>query len=133
MKHDKKEDLLSIFTVSLALVACSLLIYMIRSPTVTGNVALDAFGKSTTIILIGLLILVGIAAIIGAITNIHALHKEKESHKKAIIEGRVVNHPELYEYISNAKQNGFKKHHIVNKLKENKWKEKEIKNHFNNN
>lgn len=137
MKHDKKEDLLSIFSVSLALIACAVLVYMLRTPVISGNVALDAFGQSTIIILISLLILIVIAVIIGAIVHVHNMHKEKESHKKAIAEGKELtvkhlNH-ELVDYIKRAKKNGFKKAQIIAKLKQNNWKDKEIKNYFSSN
>lgn len=133
MNEHKKEELLTLFTISLALIACSVLVYMARTPSISGNAALENFGHPTAIAMISLLILIGIAAVISAIIHVHNMHKETEKHKQAIGESKeiVVKHnPELADYISKARQYGFKKHHILKKLKENSWKEKEIKKHL---
>ncbi len=133
MKTDKKEDLLSLFTISLALIACSVLVYMLRTPAISGSVVIGEFTSATTITVIVLLILVGIATLISATLHTHKMHKETESHKKAITAEKAVFNPVLAEYIEKARKNGFDDEIILKRLKEDKWNEKEIKNHLSNN
>lgn len=128
----KKDELLTLFTISLALVACSVLVYMARTPSVSGNAALENLSYPAPIVVISMLILIGIAAVISAVIHIHNMHKETERHKHAIGKSKDLAsyNPELADYISKAKHRGFKKHHIFEKLKQNSWKEKEIKRHL---
>lgn len=129
MKHSKKEDLLSLFSISLALIACSVMIYMMRSPSISGNAVLQD-GSSSTIAIVSILILAGIAILIGAIIAVQKLKKETEQHKDALFEKQIVEQNpslELANYIIKAKQKGFTDEQILEKLKESKWSVKEIK------
>lgn len=132
MKHDKKDELLTLFSISLALVACSVLIYMIRDPSITSNVVLDGFDSTTTIIIVSLLILAGIVVVNGAIIAIHKLKKETEKHKRAIGESTNVEklNFDLANYVLKAKQSGFNDKQILEKLKKIGWNAKDIKKYL---
>ena len=131
MRHDKKEELLSLFIISLVLIAVSVLVYMIRTPSITGNIAL---GPSLTIGIISLLILISITVIIGAIITIHKLEKELKEHKKTLAQNKTVlfEHPniELVNYVMEARRQGFTDRHILKKLKQEGWNAKEVKRYL---
>lgn len=130
MKHSKKEELLNLFSISLALIACSVMVYMLRSPSISGNAVLQD-SSSTSIVVVSILILAGIAILIGAIIVINKLKKETEQHKAALFEKQIVEQNpslELASYIIKAKQAGFSDKQILDKLKKENWKEKEIRN-----
>ena len=127
MDHHKKEELLSLFVISLALVACSVLVYMSRSPSITGNVVLN--DSTTTVFVISLLILAGLAVVIGAIIAIHKIHKEMEGHKKVIAEEPVKNSDLTY-YINKAKKQGFSNEQIVARLNKEGWNKEDIKGYL---
>ena len=119
---DKKEDVLSIFTISLALIACTVLVYVSRTPILTGSAVLSNY--NTAVGIFYFLILICIVTVIGAIVTVKRLHKETEKHKEAI---KAYN---IKSYIGLAKYHGFSKKHVINKLKNEGWEEKEIKRHL---
>ena len=134
MKYDKKEELLALFSISLALVAAAVLMYMVRTPSLTGMVVLDDFSSSTTVAVVVVLILAALAILIGAIMSLLKLRKETDEHKEAIGESKttLVQNPnlELAQYVLNAKQKGFSDEQIISRLKKDNWKEKEIKKYL---
>lgn len=107
-----------LFGVSLALVAASALMYMVRTPSLTGTVVLG--NSSMAIGIISLLILVGIVLIISSMLMTHKLQKETDAHKSALVNT-------LGSYLSRAREEGFSEEQILERLKEQGWKEKEIK------
>lgn len=132
MHDSKKEELLKFFSISLAMIACSTMIYMLRTPSLTGSVVLEP-GTPTTIAVVTVLILAGLAVVLGAIAVVHKLKKELESHKN-IITGtgneRVSGSLDLASYVLKAKQKGFNSAQIVSKLKKLGWKEAEIRKYL---
>ena len=131
MKQSAKDDFLTFFSISLTVIAVSTMIYMARTPSLTGTVVLD--DSATTIGVIAILILAGIAVVIGAVIAIHKLKQELEEHKKAMPENKtqLVDNPnvELAEYVFKAKQAGFTDDQILNKLKDS-WNPKEVKKYL---
>lgn len=123
MSHDKKEDALVFFSITLTLVAASVLVYMVRDPTITGNVALEAGSVSTTGV-VSVLILATISLVVGAILSVHSLKKEIHEHKMALAPDNVD------EYIKKAKEKGFSDKEILERLEKSDWNEKEIKKHL---
>ncbi len=128
----KKEELLTLFVISLALVAASVLIYMWKSPEIIGNAELTNF--SILIAIISLLILVGIAVIIGAIITVHRLQNEVEKHKDAaaLTKSILAKHPNMniVNYVMTARMNNFSDEQIIKKLKEEGWEIKDIKKYL---
>jgi hypothetical protein len=128
MREDKKEELLSFFVIALALIACSTLVYMLRTPSLTGNVVLET-GSTTTIAIILILIVAGIMILIGSLMTIHRLQKEMEQHKKAIVEKSVLGESpdfDIAKYVVAAKEKGFTPEQITQRLTKMGWKPKEI-------
>ena len=128
----KKEELLSFFAISLALVATSVMIYMLRTPSISGSAILES-GSTSTVAVVSLLILAGLSVLIGAIFTINNLHKETEQHKSLMIKRTLLpEHPNMFlvNYIMNAKRNGFEDKLIIEKLKEEGWKKEDIKKYL---
>ena len=126
-----KEELLSLFTISLALVATSVMIYMSRTPSITGTAVLES-GVSTVAV-VSLLILAGLMILIGAIFTINNLHKETEQHKSLMIRRTLLpEHPNMFlvNYVMNAKRNGFGDKIIIEKLKDEGWNKEIIKKYL---
>ena len=127
---NKKEELLTLFTIALVLIAASVLVYMYKTPSITGSVTLGGFDSSITITLVSLLILFGIMVIVGAILSIHQLQKELENHKRIATENKTIlpTHPniDIVRYVMNARRNDFSNNQIIEKLKEEGWKKEEI-------
>lgn len=131
MHPTKKEEFLHIFGVSLALIATASMMYMIRTPVLTGSAVLES-ESTQNIAVVVVLILSAITLVLGAIIVVHKLKKELEKHSKAIVEGKapVVKNLELASYVIKARRNGFNDSQIVSKLKELGWKEADIKNNL---
>jgi NAD/NADP transhydrogenase alpha subunit len=131
---DKKEELFALFSISLALIACAVLVYMVRTPSLTGSVVLGDLSSPTTIAVVVVLILAALAVLIGAIIAVYRLKKETEEHKQAIGENKtqLADHPdlEIAQYVLRAKQQGFSDEQILSRLKKDNWKEKEIKKYL---
>lgn len=125
MSHNKKEEFLTIFSIALALVAVSVLVYTARTPSLTGTIVLDR-SEPTTVAVVMILILAGIAVIVGAIIAIHKLKKEIDIHKKVIEKPTNVN-LQLVQYVLKAKQNGFSDHEIIERLKKQGWKPTDVR------
>lgn len=128
----KKEELLTFFVISLALVATSVMIYMLRTPSITSAAVLDV-NSTSTIMVVSLLILAGLTVLIGAILTINNLHKETEKHKSLMIQRTLLpEHPNmiLVNYVMNARRNGFADKIIIEKLKEEGWSKETIKKYL---
>jgi len=119
-----KEELLKLFSVSLALVACSAMIYMSRTPSLTGSVVIETGTTMTTVAMV-VLILSGLAVVMGAIISVHKLNKEVASHKKLIVEK-----DDLSSYVEKAKKSGFNDSQITSSLKKHNWDDEEIKKYL---
>ncbi len=134
MKERVQEEFLTIFSIALVSIAVSTMIYMARTPSITGSAVLEGFDSTTTIVVVALLILAGLAVVIGAIMSILKLKKEVKDHKDAIGENKttLIDKPEneLMSYILNAKGKGFKDEQIVARLKSLGWSPKEISRHM---
>ena len=127
MREEHKEEALSLFLIILSLVAVSVLMYMIRDPNITGNVAL-AKGSITTVGVVSVLILVALAVLIGTIVAIYHLKKQVHSHKSAIGDQKTDLHEiDLEKYVEKAKKKGFSDAQIKERLQKSKWTDKQIK------
>ncbi|MBN2421265.1 hypothetical protein JXB27_03230 [Candidatus Woesearchaeota archaeon] len=129
MHPTKKEEFLHIFGVSLALIAAASMMYMIRTPVLTGSVVLES-DSAANVAVVTVMILSSIALVLGAIVVVHKLKKELEKHSKAIVMGVPVKNLELASYVIKARRNGFNDSQIISKLKELGWKEIEIRRYL---
>ena len=133
MNPNRKEELLTLFSISLALVAASILVYMAKNPSITGMAAF-VNNSSSSMLIISLLILIGLALVIKAITTIHVIHKEKEAHVKAMLHNNplIHEHPnsKIVEYIMNARKNNISDSKIAKRLHEEGWEKKIIKKYL---
>ncbi|HME87117.1 MAG TPA: hypothetical protein VKE88_01790 [Candidatus Nanoarchaeia archaeon] len=129
MNNQRKEELLKLFSVSLALVACSALVYMIRTPSITGMAILPDNSVSSISIVI-LLILAGIAVVLGAIVAIHKIKQELDQHKEQLEKKTPLAKNvdiALATYVAKAKEKGFSDTQIAERLKDMNWDSKDIK------
>ena len=128
----RKEEFLSFFVISLALVASSVMIYMLKTPSITGTAVLEN-DSASAVTVVSLLILSGLMVLIGAIFAINNLHKETEQHKSLMINRTLLpEHPNmnLVNYIMNARRSGFDDKLIIEKLKEEGWEKEVIKKYL---
>ena len=134
MKEKVQEEFLTLFSIALVSIAVSTMLYMSRTPSITGDAVLDGFDSTTTIIVVALLILAGLAVVLGAIIAVLKLKKEVKEHKDAIGENKttLIDKPEndLMSYILNAKDKGFTDEQIVSRLKNLGWNPKDISRHM---
>ncbi len=132
MKLSKQEELLSVFSIALVMIACSVLIFFERSPSLTGNAILQN-DQVTTIGTVPVLILAGLAVVIGAIIVVHKITQEMKLHKQAVGEQKTHiggQNVELATYVLKAKSQGFSDDVILQRLKQSSWNEKEIKKYL---
>lgn len=116
-----KDELLKLFSVSLALVACSMLVFMARTPSLTGAVVIHS-DDSMTMASMALLILAGLAVVMVSLMSMHKKDKELESHRKIIYGTNSIE-----EYVKKAREHGFNDAQIELRLKKANLDDEEIK------
>jgi cytosine/uracil/thiamine/allantoin permease len=132
MDRQKMDDVISMFSLSLVIVACGILVYFLRDSSITGYVTRETSSFNITwAIMIGILAMISI--FISLALGVHKLNQEVESHKKAIVGHSTNLDLNLASYVLKAKRNGFSDEQIISKLTEIGWNKAEIKKYLNNN
>lgn len=126
MRKEVEEEFIALFSLSLVIVACAAMVYLVRVPSLTGFVIIDQNSAGEAV---SVLVLVCIALLVISLIVFSKLKKEVKEHKDALLSYGSDSRKQLKHYIHRARKSGFSDKHIAEKLKEH-WHESEVKKHL---